>query len=263
MAATPRRWFLLHTLALVAPARLRSVPAQTSFAGIAAGETRRIGTMLVCWCPAGRFVMGSPRDEPERRPGEDQVTVTLTQGFWMAKHETTQELWTHVMGGLPGPLTKELPAGANLPVGNVNFAEAEAFCAEVTRQSRRAGDLPADWEVRLPTEAQWEYACRAGTTTATAFGNSLSSRQANFKGTPYNGGEPGPSLGHAAPVGQLPRKCVGAARHARQHVRVVSRLVSRSVTGRHRSRLVSRARDRYAERARCHLARATRGMLGR
>jgi formylglycine-generating enzyme required for sulfatase activity len=95
-----------------------------------------------------------------------------------------------------------LPAGDDFPLGNVNFSEVEAFCQQLTNRNRRSGALPNEWEFQLPTEAQWEYACRAGTTTATAFGDKLSSRQANFKGKPYNGGEPGPSLGRAARVGR-------------------------------------------------------------
>ena len=97
-----------------------------------------------------------------------------------------------------------MPEGDDYPVGNVNFAEAEAFCRKLTELGRRSGELPKDWEFRLPTEAQWEYACRAGTKTATAFGDKLSSKQANFKGKPYNGAEPGPSPGKAAKVGSYP-----------------------------------------------------------
>lgn len=175
-----------------------------SFRGRNAGDARTVDTIDLRWCPAGRFVMGSPRSEPERRPGEDQVEVTLTRGFWMAKYETTQGLWRRVAGALPGPPTIELPAEDDLPVGNVNFAETEDFCRRLTERARQSGELPADWEFRLPTEAQWEYACRAGTTTATSFGRSLSSKQANFKGKAYNGGEPGPSLNRAAPVGSYP-----------------------------------------------------------
>jgi formylglycine-generating enzyme len=180
-------------------------PARTvvrsPFDGARAGDERSILGIRMHWCPPGRFTMGSPPGEPERRPGEEQVQVTLTKGFWMARYETTQGQWKRVMGKLPGDLTAELPAGDDYPVGNVNFAETEAFCRRLTELARRAGALPKDWEFRLPTEAQWEYACRAGTTTATSFGDKLSSRQANFKGKPYNGAEPGPSLGRAAKVG--------------------------------------------------------------
>jgi formylglycine-generating enzyme required for sulfatase activity len=153
--------------------------------------------------------MGSPLSEPERRPDETQVEVTLTKGFWMAKFEATQGQWKRVMGELPGPSTAELPTGDDLPVGNVNFAEAEAFCWKLTELGRQSGELPKDWEFRLPTEAQWEYACRAGTKTATSFGDNLSSKQANFKGKPYNDAEPGPTLGVAAKVGSYPANAWG------------------------------------------------------
>lgn len=101
-------------------------------------------------------------------------------------------------------MTAELPEGDLYPVGNVNFPEAEAYCQKLTARAHQAGSLPMDWEFRLPTEAQWEYAARAGTITATAFGDSLSSLQANFQGRPYNGGAPGPSLHRAAVVGSYP-----------------------------------------------------------
>ena len=175
-----------------------------SFLGSKAGDEREVAGIKLCWCPAGRFLMGSPPNEPERRPDEDQVVVTLTKGFWMGKYEASQGQWKRIIGKLPGELTAQLPAGDDYPVGNVNFAEAEVFCHQLTELGRRSGVLPKNWEFRLPTEAQWEYACRAGTTTATAFGDKLSSKQANFKGTPYSGGERGPSLNRATPVGSYP-----------------------------------------------------------
>ncbi len=181
----------------------------SAFNGSKAGDEREVSGIILCWCPAGKYMMGSPRDEPERRPGEDQVEVTLTKGFWMGKHEVTQGHWKRVIGKLPGELTAELPEGDDFPVGNVNFAETEAFCQKLTEIGHRAGDLPMDWEFRLPTEAQWEYACRAGTTTATAFGDKLSSKQANFKEKPYNGAEAGPSLNRAARVGSYPANAWG------------------------------------------------------
>jgi formylglycine-generating enzyme required for sulfatase activity len=177
--------------------------------GTKAGDPREVAGIKLCWCPPGTFIMGSPWNEPERRSGEDQVRVTLSKGFWTAKYETTQGQWKRVVGKLPGPFTAELPEDDDLPVGNLNFAEAEMFCQKLTELGRRSGELPEGWEFRLPTEAQWGYACRAGTTTATAFGNKISSKQANFKGRPYNGAEEVPSLGHATKVRGYPPNAWG------------------------------------------------------
>jgi formylglycine-generating enzyme len=188
-------------------AQLDAPGARPDFAGSRAGDEREVAGIKLCWCPAGRFVMGSPRDEPERRPGEDQVEVTLTKGFWAGKIEVTQGQWKQVVGAFPGKLTAG--EGDDFPVYDVNFAEAEAFCRKLTEQAHAAGTLPEAWEFRLPTEAQWEYACRAGTKTATAFGDRLSSKQANFKGKPYNGAEAGPRLERAAKVGSYPANAWG------------------------------------------------------
>ena len=176
--------------------------ASESFVGSKAGDVREVAGVKLNWCPAGRFKMGSPAHEKERRLGEDQVEVTLTKGYWTGKYEVTQGQWKRVVGELPGQLTAG--AGDDFPVHTVNFAEAEGFCKRLTEIAHASGELPKGWEFRLPTEAQWEYACRAGTTTATSFGDSLSSKQANFHGKPYNGAAEGPSLKRAAPVGSYP-----------------------------------------------------------
>jgi formylglycine-generating enzyme required for sulfatase activity len=172
------------------------------FRGSKAGDEREVGGVKLCWCPPGQFRMGSPRNEPERRPGEDQVEVIFPKGFWIGKFEVTQGQWKRVVGEFPGERTAG--EGGDFPVYTVNFAEAEEFCRKLTESTHASGELPKEWEFRLPTEAQWEYACRAGTTTATSFGDSLSSRQANFQGKPYNGAEEGPSLKRTAKVGSYP-----------------------------------------------------------
>jgi len=184
-----------------------SAPLSSPFSGRNAGEERLICGLRLCWCPAGQFVMGSPANEPERRPGEDQVGVKLSKGFWVGKFEVTQGEWARIIGAFPEKLTAG--DGPGFPVYSINFAEAENFCRRLTAKARDTGELPANWEFRLPTEAQWEYACRAGTRTATAFGDSLSSKQANFEGKPYNGAEEGPSLKRAAPVGSYPANAWG------------------------------------------------------
>ena len=123
------------------------------FPGSKAGDEREVGGVKLCWCPAGRFTMGSPRREPERRSDEDQVEVTLTKGFWMGKYEVTQGLWKRVVGKLPGEITEAGGEGDDLPVYNVNYAEAEGFCRRMTELASASGEMPGAWEFRLPTEA--------------------------------------------------------------------------------------------------------------
>jgi len=121
------------------------------------------------WCPAGTFRMGSPANESGRDSDENQVTVTLSKGFWMLETEVTQGLWTAVMGGSLDWSDKG--QSATHPVYNVSHTEAVAFCEKLTALVRASGELPADWSITLPTEAQWEYAARAGTTTRYYWGD--------------------------------------------------------------------------------------------
>jgi formylglycine-generating enzyme required for sulfatase activity len=217
MGTSARRcWGLLLALGLLGcqgrtpPTLTGSVEAAPpAFAGSRAAEERTVAGIKLRWCPAGKFTMGSPADEPERRPDETQVEVTLTTGFWMGKYEVTQGQWKRALGKLPGELTAAGGDANDLPVYNVNYPEAEKFCRKLTELGRASGELPAGWEFALPTEAQWEYACRAGTKTASAFGDKLSSKQANFQGKSYNGGEKGPSLNRATPVGSYPANAWG------------------------------------------------------
>lgn len=166
---------------------------EVAFAGTRAGEELQVAGVILCWCPPGGFQMGSPTGEPGHRTDEAQVKVTLSQGFWMGKYEVTQAQWRRVAGELPGIVNADL--GDDFPVYSVNFAEAEEFCRRLTDQARASGELPPDWEFHLPTEAQWEYACRAGSTTPFSFGETLTKEEACF-GKPYNGtpsGVPGSS----------------------------------------------------------------------
>ena len=113
------------------------------------------------WCPAGTFTMGSPEDELGRYSDETQHAVTISRGFWMGKYEVTQAQYKVVMENNPSWFR-----GNNLPVEQVNWYDAMEFCQKLTQIEKSMGRLPADYEYTLPTEAQWEYACRAGTTAA-------------------------------------------------------------------------------------------------
>ncbi len=146
-----------------------------------------IGLKLV-YVPAGSFTMGSPEGEEDRDDDENQVQVRLSKGFWLGKYEVTQSEFQSVMGNNPS-----LFKGMKLPVEQVSWEDAVEFCRKLTNRERQAGRLGQDEAYQLPTEAQWEYACRAGAGTAFAYGKSLSSREANFDGNfPYGDGSTGP-----------------------------------------------------------------------
>ncbi len=182
-----------------------SEPAAALVGANAGAETNILGISL-CWCPPGQFRMGSPPEELGRRADESQVEVTLRRGFWTGKYEITQGQWRRVLGEPSGPLNAGV--GEDYPVYWVTFIEAEAFCHHLTARARAARALPDGWEFRLPTEAQWEYACRAGTQTAFAFGDSLTDRQANL-GKPYNGTPTGFPGSASSQVGSFPANAWG------------------------------------------------------
>jgi formylglycine-generating enzyme required for sulfatase activity len=208
---------------LVALVLLDASQAQTAKKPAAKGWgkeiTNSIGMKLVR-IPKGTFTMGSPASEKHRGTDEQQHEVEITKDFWLGIHEVTQKQFKTVMGynpscfssdgtGRPGVTygawkpaeSKDKVAGqdANVfPVENVSWDEAKEFCEKLSAQpaEKRSGRL-----YRLPTEAEREYACRAGTKTVFHFGNSLSSKQANFDGDKPYGAEEGPRLGRTCKVG--------------------------------------------------------------
>jgi formylglycine-generating enzyme required for sulfatase activity len=145
------------------------------------------------WINPGRFFMGSPDEEAERMDNETRNEVILGQGFWLADTACTQALWEAIMGTSPSHFK-----GAERPVGQVSWDDAVAF---IERLNEKAAGL----DVRLPTEAEWEYACRAGTQTPFWFGANISTDQVNYDGNyPYAGGPKGESRGETVEVKALP-----------------------------------------------------------
>ncbi len=146
------------------------------------------------WIAPGRFLMGSPTDEPERiAESEVQHEVTLSRGFWLADTACTQAFWHAVTGSNPSHF-KEDPRN---PVEQVSWNDVRTFIAEL---GRRLPGLP----VRLPTEAEWEYACRAGTTTPFSFGDNITPELVNYDGNyPYAGSAKGLYRAKTVPVASL------------------------------------------------------------
>lgn len=114
------------------------------------------------WIKPGTFTMGSPPEEEGRNKAEGpQTKVTLTQGFWLGKTHVTQAQYLAETGTNPSHFQT---VGPNAPVDRVSWLMAMEYCEKLTAHERAAGRLPAGYVYTLPTEAQWEYACRAGTT---------------------------------------------------------------------------------------------------
>lgn len=130
-----------------------------SNASVSAGQPITIPGLNLELVPisAGSFTMGSNRGSPREQP---MHRVRITREFWLGKTEVTQAQWESIMGSNPSEFK-----GADRPVENVSYDDALEFCRKLTVRERAAGRLPSGYEYTLPTEAQWEYACRAGTTT--------------------------------------------------------------------------------------------------
>src|ERR1700681_1013064 len=159
--------------------------------------TNSIGMKFV-WIPPGNFMMGSPKEENGRSADEAQHKVTLTKGFYMGVYLVTQEQWQAVRGNNPSSFEGE----KNLPVETVSWGN----CQEFIKKLRKIDKKP----YRLPTEAEWEYACRAGTTTPFHFGETISTEQANYKGdVTYGNGKKGVFRQKTTPVGSFPANAWG------------------------------------------------------
>ena len=146
------------------------------------------------WIEPGTFLMGSPETELERDNDETQHVVTLTQGYWLADSACTQALWLAVMGENPSHFTEN----PNNPVEQVSWKDVQGFIEKLN-------GFVQGLNARLPTEAEWEYACRAGTTTPFAFGDTITPEQVNYDGNyPYADGAKGLYREQTVPVKSLP-----------------------------------------------------------
>lgn len=170
-----------------------TLPAQEAMQpGKQAGE-RKVLTLngvefAFRWCPAGNFQMGSPANEYERENNEAQHAVTLTKGFWILETEVTQAQWNVIFPENPSRFK-----GENRPVERVTWGDCAEYCKKLSQKLA--------YSFKLPTEAQWEYACRAGSATPFSFGSTLNGDKAVCDGEePYGMSNRGPKTRETAPV---------------------------------------------------------------
>jgi formylglycine-generating enzyme required for sulfatase activity len=155
------------------------------------------GMVLVAIRP-GSFMMGSPEDEPGRNDDEVRHRVIISRLFYMGQHEVTQAEWTKVMGSNPSHFAN----CERCPVERVDFYQANAFLSRLNAAS-------SSMRFRLPTEAEWEYACRAGTSTAYAVGPQITTAQANIDGRFSVDVDDGAAYEKTLPVGKFPPNAWG------------------------------------------------------
>jgi formylglycine-generating enzyme required for sulfatase activity len=155
-------------------------PTVDSMLGKEPGQVRddNLLKMRLVWCPPGKFVMGDYHDDGVQRDkdGNPKPDVTepelavLTRGFWIGSCEATQSEWSQLRESSPWHGKTKVKEGHDFPASYISFDDAAAFCRKLTDQERQAHRLPDGWEYSLPTEAQWERACRAGSETRYSFG---------------------------------------------------------------------------------------------
>jgi formylglycine-generating enzyme required for sulfatase activity len=193
------------------------VPEQANAQGGDKSLTNSIGMKLTL-IPAGKFLMGSPAAEAERDEEELQHEVTITRPFYLGVYEVTQGEYDKLMGkaregGKYNPWNRgaffdaKNGGGPDYPMEQVTWGQAVEYCKRLSAlpEEKKAGRT-----YRLPTEAEWEYACRAGTKTAFHFGDALSAKQANFNGNaPYGDAAKGLNLQKTAKVGSYPANAFG------------------------------------------------------
>ena len=143
-------------------------PKSPTMAGSNPGENKElVQGMKFHWCPPGKFTMGKKGS----KSSDAAVEVTLTKGFWIGETEITQAQWSKVMESSPWKGKGEVKEAEEHAASYVDYDDAIAFCEKLTKAERAANRLPGDWKYTIPTEAQWEYACRAGTKTMFSYGD--------------------------------------------------------------------------------------------
>lgn len=197
---TPGAWRCLEFLQLPASPYLwadKSAPATGKRFYRAVGLAAPTNLVFI---PPGTFRMGSATNDPDHYSYEEpQMAVTISRGFWMGKYLVTQADYLAVTGSNPSHFTTNhgYSEGLSMPVESVSWVDATAYCQQLTQQERAAGRIPANCLYRLPTEAEWEYACRAWTSTQFNYGDDPAfTNVSNYAWTFDN------CLGTPHPVGQ-------------------------------------------------------------